>query len=560
MKRYVCLLGTVMLAVLARTAGAQTLPVRLYGDTLDEQAHALVETPEGGFCLAGWSRSYYQGPTGLSNALVVKTDAQGIPVWARTTIGANDDEAYSMVRTSDLCYVVCGMTRSYGAGAPAANIFVVKLDPNGNLLWSWVYGGWYDDMPYSIIETSDHGFALTGVTSSFGPMPMPNVFVLRLNPAGQFMWMRSYWMFPNHAEDEGWSICQTPDTGFAVCGRAKVTGQSQFDAFLMKLAPMGNVQWVRVLPGEADEDEARSVAVDAGGSIQVAGWTSSYGTHPNGPADMFVAKFTSGANPVWSRTYGWPEASEQVLDDRSLTITADGGSAVCGPTWSVGPGSPNYANFLLLKLNPGGGVQWASSHPSSYDPGQYDDVPLPMIERAAGGYAVAGYTNSWPAKLGGGDDWMLSTFDANGNRPVCAQRQTPTVDSMTWRGWYVADTMCFPIRESMPVVEVEVRCDSACYDTGNTGTREGRTGPRPHAQPVALRSAGTRLEMNLRTSMDVTVALYAADGRQVGVMLRGVVAAGRHELTLPANLAAGTYVVRASAADGCASAKVVRAR
>jgi hypothetical protein len=561
MNRNVRLLGALSLTVFACLAAAQSLPVRLYGDTLDEQAHALVETPEGGFCVAGWTRSIYQGPAGFSNALVVKTDAQGAPVWARATPGANDDEAYSMVRTSDQCYVVCGMTRSHGAGAPQANIFVVKLGPGGNVLWSWVYGGWYDDIPYSIIETSDHGFALTGLTCSFGPMPMPNVFVLRLDPMGQFMWMRSYWMFPNHAEDEGWSICQTADTGFAVCGRAKVTGPGQYDPFLMKLDPMGNFQWATAVPGAAAEDEARSVVADAAGNIQVAGWTCSYGSHPNGPADMFVAEFNSGAGLAWSNTYGWPYAAEQVLDDRSLTLTSGGGSAVCGPTWSVGPCSLNFANFLMLKLNAGGGVQWASSHPSSYDPGQFDDVPLPMVERAAGGYAVAGYTNSWPNKLGGGDDWMLSTFDANGNRPVCSHREEPMVESMSWMTWRMKDTMCMPERDSMPMMRVDVRYDSACYDTSiHSGVGEGRASTRPAEQLMTLRSSGNAVHLSLARTMSVSVAAFASDGRQAAVLANGEMVIGRYELRLPEGLAAGSYLVRAGG-DGCvASAKVVRMR
>lgn len=91
-----------------------------------------------------------------------------------------------MVKTDDNCYVLCGMTRSYGIGSPRANIFVTKLDRNEGVIWSHVYGGDADDIAYSIIQTSDGGYALTGLTYSFGPLRTPDIFVLKLNSWGLF--------------------------------------------------------------------------------------------------------------------------------------------------------------------------------------------------------------------------------------------------------------------------------------------------------------------------------------------------------------------------------------
>ncbi|MEO0079777.1 MAG: hypothetical protein ABIK44_03770, partial [candidate division WOR-3 bacterium] len=192
------------------SALAQPLPVRIYGGTQPEQSWALTEAVDSGYCLAGWTRSYGAGTPGASNLLVVKTDPNGTPQWARVSSGDNDDEAYSMVRTHDQCYVLAGWTRSYGPNTPYKNIFVTKLNSMGNLVWSRVYGGLKDDEAYSIVETFDHGYAVTGFTASFGPAPFPNIFVLRLDPLGNVVWLRVYWMVPNHMEDEAYSIIQTP--------------------------------------------------------------------------------------------------------------------------------------------------------------------------------------------------------------------------------------------------------------------------------------------------------------------------------------------------------------
>ncbi len=556
------MLGCCIAAVvaLAQLGNAQTIPVMLYGGAQSEKCYALVEAVDSGFCLAGWTRSFGTGAPAFSNVLVTRTDAQGLPVWSRVSQGTNDDEAYSMVRTEDDGYVLTGWTKSYGPSLPYKNVFVIKLDASGNHVWGRVYGGPNDDEAYSIIQTSDGGYAVCGRTSSWGPAPMPNLFVMKLDPLGNLVWLRTYWAGPMHMEDEAYSIVSTPDSGYAVCGRLKATGPTQFDAFLLKLDQYGNAQWMRVVPGET-EDEAYSVADDLMGHILVAGWTQSYGSHPFGPADIFVAGFGLDGTSLWSRTYGWPTGEEQVLDDRSLVATADGGSAVCGLTTSVGPGIP-APNFLILKLDPMGFPMWCRSHPSPYWPGNDSDVALAMIERTGTGYAVAGFSNSWPL-LGGGDDFMLSTFDAGGNRPVCTEPQYPQLESLPWTQWYVEDTVVRPGMDSMKLVQVAIKHDSVCYDTTQSSIEETMNDEAMHEttmndERLSLRATRFGVELNLSAGKRVSVSLFSADGRQLTVLANREFAAGAHLLGVPVDLPCGTYLVRAEAGNRVASAKVVR--
>jgi hypothetical protein len=533
---------------------AQPLPVCLYGGPQDEQAHALVEGVDPGFCMAGWTKSYGVGTPAKSNVLVVKTDPAGLPMWSVVSTGADDEEALSMVRTHDLAYVLTGWTRSYGPGIPNKNIIVFKLGPTGALLWSRVYGGMADDEAYSIYETIDQGFVITGRTHSFGPAPQPNVFVMKLDPQGMIQWMRTYWMAPNHQEDEGLSIVQTPDTGYAVVGRAKVLGPAVYDPFLLKLDQAGNIQWVLTASGESGNDEARSVAVDMQANICVAGLTRSFGTNPGARDDMFLAQFTLGGAPIFSWTYGWSAGDEQVLDDRSLAATMDGGTVLCGPTTSVGPGIPN-PNFLVLKLDPMGMPMWCRSHPSPYDPGLQSDVPLPMLELAGGGYAIAGWSDSYN-NLGGGDDFHLATLDPMGNRPVCVEPQEPLLDSMPWGEWAMEDTVCRPEYDTMPFAPIEVLFDSICWDTTGVGIEQGG-GVRPRPA-LAVRGSGSGVELALVRSTVIEVQVFTPDGRQVVRLARREYAAGRHLLALPKRLTAGAYLVCVTGGGRSATAKIVR--
>jgi hypothetical protein len=465
-------------AVLVVPAEAQPLPVVIIGDSLNEEATALVEAADSGYCLAGWTQSF--GPAGVSNVLVVKTDPMGVPLWAAITIGDGNDEAYSMVRTQDKGYAITGWTESYGVGIPNRNIMVVKLTQAGAMSWGWAYGGPDHDEAYSIWETMDSGFVVAGYTFSYGPQPYPNILVMKLSPAGMFRWGRVYWCAPTHDVDEGLSIIQTPDTGYAVVGRANTIGPGQFDPFILKLSQAGAVQWVQTSPGPPDQDEGHSVALDLQRNILAAGWTRSYGTNPMNKADVFVTQFSLSGIHNWTFTFGWDTDDEYVLDDRSLVATQDSGSAVCGLTASVGPQAPPNPNFLVLKLDGNGALQWARSHPSPADTGLgLSEVALPMIQEGYGGYAIAGWSNSFPWLGGTLDaDFHLLTLDRNGDRPVCVDSQFPETQSMPWLEIMMEDLAFQPSIESMPVVPESVSYHPICVLPG-VKERSAAPGPVP---------------------------------------------------------------------------------
>jgi len=534
----------------AATASAQQ-PAMIYGDTLDERALALVEGSNSGYCLAGWTRSYGYNAPAFTNILVVKTDPLGIPLWSRISVGADDDEANSMVRTGDGGYALCGWTRSYGPGIPNPNVLVAKLTGAGALQWAWAIGGGADDRAFSIVQTQDSGYAVVGYTYTYGPPPYPNILVMRLSATGLPRWGRVYWCNPHLGEDEGYSIVQTSDGGYAVAGRAKILDPGNFDAFVMKLGPGGNVMWMNFVGGSAD-DEAYSVAQDLQTNVMAAGWTKSFGTNPMVTTDIFVLQCAPSGVPIWQSTYGWPVGDEQVLDDRSLVATMDAGVALCGPTTSVGPGHPN-PNSLLLKLTPVGNIQWAFSHPSQNYPGLGSDVPYPLIQDAAGAYAAAGWTNSF--SFLGKEDFHFATFSQNGSRFICTDTQLPVRESLPVDGGQVLNETCTVYWDSLPLVPESVSYHPIC-DTV-VGVKEPQPGRAANPQG-ALLSADGRISLVLARAADVDIRMYAVDGRRLAVLAQGRFEAGVHRLVLPASAPPGVYIVNGKVGDALVSVKVLR--
>ncbi|MFX1516952.1 MAG: hypothetical protein ACFFC6_11615, partial [Promethearchaeota archaeon] len=134
-----------------------------YGGTGDESASALIQTTDGGVALAGSTRSYGAGE---SDMWLIKIDAHGVTQWNQTYGGTGDESTSALIQTTDGGFALAGNTRSYGA--EEYDIWLVKTDTNGVAQWNKAYGGTERDAAYSIIQTSDEGFGLAGFTGSYG--------------------------------------------------------------------------------------------------------------------------------------------------------------------------------------------------------------------------------------------------------------------------------------------------------------------------------------------------------------------------------------------------------
>lgn len=515
---------------------SQPLPAKTYGGQDSERAFALEQAIDNGYVLAGWTRSFGPGTPNTSNVLIVKTDSAGTPMWAKISIGEHDDEAYSITQTFDGGFAITGWTYSYGINSPQfCNIFVLKIDSLGNLQWSRVYGGFSDDQAYSIIQTMDGGYAITGWTNSFGPPPHPNILVMKLDPLGFRVWSRVYWTFGIHMEDEGYDITEVipPDTfQYIVCGRTKFTGPNNFDAFDLLLDQNGNPVFVALVPGQND-DEAYSVIWDGTGFV-TAGWTNSFGPGAPNFSNIFIWKGML-AGFQWGWTYGWANDDEKCLDDQSLMMTMDGGYSISGWTKSFGPGIPN-PNFLILKLTPGIGLlQWARVHPSA--PGAQFEEAYPMIHTYFGGYGIAGWTNSFGLGL---DDFHFLTLDQMGNRPVCVLEAEPPFDSLPAIPWEMEFEDFRPELDSMPLIDTIVDETEICpvVDIKNIPSKKRlRT-------KTEIRVKGNQVEYTLANNSKINLQIFDISGRYIRTLAQGYTDAGTHQLTLPTNIEPGIYFIK----------------
>ena len=376
---------SVVLFVLLITsfALAQQRWTKTYGGTTNCGGNSAQQTADGGYIITG----YINGAVS-SDVYLIKTNTSGDTVWTRIYGGTGDDEGYSVQQTADGGYIVVGYTLSFSA---SRDVYLIKTDSSGDTIWTKTYGGTGNDIVYSVQQTADLGYIVTGYTSSHGAGSQ-DVYLIKTNASGDTLWTRTY---GGTDDDEGYSVRQTPDGGYIIAGYTNSFGAGTYYAYLIKTNASGDTLWTRTYGGGLSA-EGNSVRQTSDGGYIVTGYTYlSAGT----TYDLFLVKTNAAGDTLWTRTYGGAGADYGY----SVRQTTDGGYIVTGTTRL----SPNFdVNVYLVRTNAFGDTLWTSKYG-----GGADDEGYSVQQTTDGGYVIAGFTNSF----GGVYNVYLIKTDANGS-------------------------------------------------------------------------------------------------------------------------------------------------
>jgi predicted secreted protein len=327
--------------------------------------------------------------------------------WARTYGGSDTDGALSIQQTTDRGYVVAGYSGSFGAGGNNDwDVWILKLDANGEMLWQKTYGGDGDDITASIQQTADGGYVTAGYTTSFGAGDF-DAWVLKLDASGEIQWQKTY---GGSSNDFARSIQQTADGGYIVAGFTYSFGAGEDDVWVLKLDASGEIQWQKTYGGSNGE-EAYSIQQTADGGYVVAGGTTSFGA---GGLDVWVLKLNAKGEIQWQKTYGGS------VDDFAYSIqqTADGGYVMAGSF-----GVCCY-DAIVLKLDTNGEIQWQKTYG-----GGSDDGVASIQQTEDGGYILTGATSYFFSINNDNSDVWVLKLDVNGIISNCNIMGTGTAVS-----------------------------------------------------------------------------------------------------------------------------------
>jgi hypothetical protein len=219
-------------ACLVRTRSDGTVQwTKTYGGTDWDEGRSVRRTLDGGYVIAGSTASF---GAGADDAYLVKTDSAGVVQWSKTFGGTGADYGFDVRQTvPDSGFIVVGQTYSYGTSGDA---YVVKTGPGGDTLWTCTLGGASIDCAYGVTQTlPDTAYLVVGSTRSFGEGGY-DVYLVKLDRNGTVLWTRLYGGAYN---DEGHSVAQTvPDSGFVVAGSTRSSGAGNYDMYVLRSEPV----------------------------------------------------------------------------------------------------------------------------------------------------------------------------------------------------------------------------------------------------------------------------------------------------------------------------------
>jgi len=270
------------------STSAQQLFTRVYGGDSYDAGYEVIETNDNGFLIAGSSGSYDEGLS--SQVLLMKTDDLGYEQWRKTYGGQFADQARSMQASSDGNLFIGGFTETIGA---SYQMLALKLTMDGDTIWTRKFGGNLWDFCNDVVALSDGGCALFGQTYSYGAGE-GDFYLVRLNSDGDTLWTRTY---GGAADESGESISLTADGGFYLVGHTESFGAGKKDVYVIRTDAGGDTLWTTTAGGIEDEFAYGSCTTFDDGIVAVGG---SFSNSPD-EGDFMMYKMDANGSVIDSR-------------------------------------------------------------------------------------------------------------------------------------------------------------------------------------------------------------------------------------------------------------------
>jgi putative Ig domain-containing protein len=343
-------------------------------------AYTVGPTSDGGFFAAGVSYTSSNDPSS-SDIILMKVDASGDVQWRKTYGGNDKDITYATIQTSDGGFLIAGSTNSFGAGID--DFWLLKLDSSGDFQWQKTYGSSQSETAYSVAQTPDGGYVVCGTSAFLGGSA--HFFVLKVDSSGDYEWQRILGNFSSGEFSP--TLTLTSDGGYILAGSSPAAG---WQTVLIKLNSNGNPQWQKFYqPGGVAVAGQRIVIQEATGG----GYVILTQTWINSNFGLGFFKVNSSGDLQWLKVF----ELNQFTNIRDFDQTSDGGFILVGSCNDAGAGT---IGAWVLKLNSSGNVQWEKT----YDTPGYDEIHS-IQQLSDDGFIAGGMNKASGASFG--NLWML---------------------------------------------------------------------------------------------------------------------------------------------------------
>jgi len=349
------------------------------------QQDQISRTSDGGYIFTGFSHSNDGDVTGhhglalFADCWVVKLDSMGILEWQRSLGGSGDEMGLSVKETSDGGYIVVSTTSSYDGDVSGlhdtsgfvGDIWMVKLDSTGNILWQNCFGGTGLDGANCVIETYDSNYVAAGRSNSndgdvSGNQGSSDIWVIKVSSAGTLIWQKC---LGGTDTDYANNMKETPDHGIVLCGNTSstdgdftgTTSTISNSIFIMKIDSMANMEWVKTYGGNLIEIGFDIALTSNGGYALGSATLSSDLPGYHGSFDYWLLKLDSVGDMEWQNCYGGSGGDFF----KALSPTPDNGYVLIGASSSVDGdvSTPlGSSDAWIVKTDSVGNIEWEHSY------------------------------------------------------------------------------------------------------------------------------------------------------------------------------------------------------
>lgn len=346
------------------------------------------------------------GNHGVYDFWVIKLGDAGTLLWQKSLGGFGTEKGYSLIHTNGSGYLVAGEASSNNSGNVGTNhgasdFWLAQLDSNGQLGWQKCYGGNGSDVAYSVRQTTDGGYVAVGSTLSNNNGDVGtthgsyDIWVIKTDASGILLWQSC---LGGSSFDIAYDVLPTNDHGMLVAGYTSSTnGDVSFnhggeDCWVVKLDSLGNKTWQKTFGGN-DDERIWSIQSTMDGNYIFAAQTASNNNGDvganHGDYDYWLVKIDGSGNILWENCFGGSLAERA----SSVIECNDGGFLLCGHADSNNSGDVSGSNgetdYWIVKSDPVGTLQWQKCLG-----GSFDDYGLQASLLSNGGYIVSGNSQS----------------------------------------------------------------------------------------------------------------------------------------------------------------------
>ena len=318
--------------------------VNSFGTGWYEYGWGLTQLNDGGFVITG--RKEYKSDN-TKDMITIRTDKNGFGIWEKTYGGSGNEEGYSVIQTQDGNILSVGYSWSYGN---RQEIFVVKSDLAGRKIWQKTFGGSNRDIGHKVILTNDGNIAIVGQTNSPGiAYGNDDIWLIKIDLDGNEMWNKSY----GHQRHEvGYDIVELDNGGFIIVGYRDFYNESGKDVLIIKTDNEGNEIWEKIIGSNGLYDEiAYSISKSNNYGYFICASTNATG---NNWYDPQIINIDFDGNIIWNKTYN---GSGLKHTRWVATSTSDGGAAILGTTNYYREAGDNEDAYLI-KIDKDGTKLW----------------------------------------------------------------------------------------------------------------------------------------------------------------------------------------------------------